>query len=207
MTKKYLELAGTTVYGYGYRSKTGSKGATTCEARIDNYPTPAAGVGAAPQQTIDEAAIERRIREQIEARMQKERYEEERKNFEREKREFEREKAGVWGVAIKYLSPIAAAMQQRAGLRNVAGNLDAEAPVEADPIQPIHAKEPADADLEQPENEAPDFTDEEAAEANELIVRFKKADPDYLVLLRRVVEMAEAGDATYTMAKGVLMQK
>ena len=207
MTKKYLELAGTTVYGYGYRSKTGSKGATTCEARIDAYPAQTAGVGAAPQPTIDEAAIERRVREQIEAQMAKKRFEEDQKKLEQEKREFEKEKAGIWGLAIEYLSPIVAARQQAHRLSRVAGNLDAEAPVEADPIQPIHATEPADADPEQQDTEAPDFTDEEATEANELIVRFKKADPDYLVLLRRVVEMAEAGDATYTMAKGFLMQK
>ena len=214
MTKKYLESNGGISYGYGYRKATGAKGATSCEARIEQYAQPANGVGAIQAPVIDEAAIEKRIREQIEAKMAKERYEEERKNFEREKREFEKEKAGVWGVAIKYLSPIAAAMQQRAGLSHVAGT---EEPVTVDPIQPLHAARQDDAPeqaqiAEQAETEAPEnaeqspFTDEEADELFELLARFKKAEPDYLPMIRKVVEMAEAGDNTYKMAKGFLIK-
>lgn len=207
MTKKYLEGNGGISYGYGYRKATGAKGATSCEVRIEQY-APANGVGMIqPAPAVDEAAIEKRIREQIEARLAKERYEEERKNFEREKREFEKEKAGVWGVAIKYLSPIAAAMQQRAGLRNVAGKLDAEAPVEADPIQPIHATQAPEApeEAEQPENdEQSPFTDEEADELFALMVRFKKVEPDCLQMIRKVVEMAESQSVEYQMASKFL---
>lgn len=39
-----------------------------------------------------------------------------------------------------------------------------------------------------------------------LIARFEAAEPEYIQLLESVVVMAEAGDATYKMAKNVLLK-
>ena len=49
------------------------------------------------------------------------------------------------------------------------------------------------------------FTDEEEEELYALLAEFKSVEPDYLPMLRKVVEMAKANDTTYQMAKKFLV--
>lgn len=204
MTRKYLESNGGHYYGVAWRKPQVKNGGTYCEVRLEQT-MPASGIGNMMQPQFDEAAMRKRITEEIKTQMALERFEQERKDFEREKREFQKEKEGVWGLAIKYLSPVAAAaLGGRGGLRDVAG-LDAEEPVVTEPVQPLHTTEEPVAEAEKQIEQSP-FTDEEADKLFELLARFKKVEPQYLELLEAVVTMAENGDTTYTMAKGVLIK-
>lgn len=208
MTEKYLRMYGGRVWGVGFRTANTTVGGTVCEARIE--PTLSAnGVGAIqqqPQQNIGElrAELTKSISAQLKAEMAKERYEEERKNFEKEKAAFRKEQESVIGLLVHKVAPFAIAALSNKNLanslQNVAG-VDAEGPVDAQPIHPIQDSE-ADA-AEQPEEECP-FTDEESDELFELMARFKKAEPDYLPMIRKVVEMAESGSMEYQMASKFL---
>ena len=216
MTKKYLEINGGTCYGYGYKKVSGAKGAITCDVRLDQYPAPAACVGsvmqAEQQQSIGEIKNELRksITAELEAKMQKERYEDERKAFEKEKAAFRREQESVIGLFVHKVAPFAIAALNKGTLGNTlrhTAGLDTDEPTSADPVQPLHATQPAEApaEAEQPENdEQSPFTDEEADELFSLMERFKKVEPDYLQMIRKVVEMAESQSVEYQMASKFL---
>ena len=49
------------------------------------------------------------------------------------------------------------------------------------------------------------FTEQEADKLFDLMARFKQAEPQYMEMIEKVVAMAENGDATYKMAKSVLV--
>ena len=86
--------------------------------------------------------------------------------------------------------------------RKVAG-VDANEPVHAAPIVADRGEE------QQPEEAEPQeevFTDEESEKLFDLMARFKKVEPRYLELIEAVVTMAENGDGTYNVAKGVLLK-
>jgi hypothetical protein len=190
------------LYGIGFYGKKATDG-LCCEYCKENERVQR-NVGAMPlQPAVDEAAVEKRLRRMIEAEFQQKEYEanvkklrDDREELDRERKEFEKEKAGVFGLAVEYCKPLLGALQKR---RMVAG-VDAEAPVHAAPVQPIHA------DVEEANQEEDVFTDEEADKIYALLARFKKVEPEYLRLIERVVEMAESGDSMYGMAKGMLLK-
>ena len=198
MTEKYLRMYGGRVYGVGYKTPNTTQGGIICEARLEPENAQQISGGFAMQQPMDESAIEKRIEARLRAEMERKEYERLRADLDRERKEFEEEKQSALGALTHYFAPIGRTLLQNRGLlRNVAG-VDAEAPVVA---QPIHAAE----EPEHPEEPSP-FTDEEADKLFELLARFKKAEPEYMRLLKAVVTMAESGDATYTMAKGFLLK-
>ena len=204
MTRKYLENVNRTVYGVGYQTETANTGGCVCEFRN-------AGSGMQPtnmmyqQQPIgapapmDERAIEERIRKQITAEFKAQKLEDERKQFEQERKEFQRDKASAVGMLVQYLKPLIDS--KVSGLRNVAG-VDAQQDVQAARI--VAPEQPTDVD--QPDGEQSEFTDEEADKLYGLLAEFKQVEPQYMELIEAVVKMAKAGDATYTMAKGFLLK-
>lgn len=196
MTEKYLRMYGGRCYGMGFKSPQAMTSGTICEVRlqpvVEQLPTQGVGGGYPSIGELTET-ITRQVRAEIEA----ENYKRDRDNFEKEKAEFEAEKQSAIGAMIHYFAPIGKMMLEKRVMRNVAG-IDADAPVVADPIQPIVTREPE-------ENESV-FTDEEESEIYDLLSRFKKVEPDYLSLIRSVVEMAEKQDPTYNMAKGFLVK-
>ena len=208
MTKKYLEWNGGRAFGIAWDSPKTNIGGSTCEVRLEADAAPTQGIGgnnAAPF-NIGELrdSITRELRAQFELENMK------RREAELEKREKElnaRENSAM-GAVVKLLAPVGKAMMERAQFRNVAG-LDAEEPVHAQPIvvdrPEQHAAPETEQPTDEPENES-EFTAEEEAAIYDLMSRFKKAEPDYLTLIARVVEMAESGDSTYTMAKGFLVK-
>ena len=213
MTEKYLRRYGDRVWGVGFKSANYSGDGTVCTARIEPV-MPANGVGAAPfsQENIGEIEdrLRRSITSELEAKWAAQKAAEERAAFEREKKEFQAEKESVIGLVVQKIAPFAAAALSGHSMRNnlrAAAGLDTDAPIEADPVQPIHAKAPEQKEelpVEEPEQSP--FTDQEADQLFELMARFKAVEPDYMRLLEAVVTMAESGDTTYTMAKGVLLK-
>lgn len=175
------------------------------------------------QKIIDET------RKAVLAEVERRDFEKEKAAFEKEKKEYQKDKEGFIGLAIGYAKPIIEALKDKMALSNVAGTArDARRPVTAKPIQPIT---PEQEDIEPNPNqenidgvldnnrshdvsiteqsevsEQDPFTDEEGEKLAELMARFKAVEPDYLQLLESVVEMAEKGDSTYTMARSILLK-
>ena len=204
-------FAGDVLYMVGWRTdaaKTGGFSASILyqQAQQPSAPAPqVSGLGGAGS-ALDVDTLKKDIYREIKNEFDQQRLERERKEFDEAKRDFEQKQNGVIGLLVEYLAPVA---QQLAGklrpMPRVAG-LDAEAPVTA---EPIHAKEsepemPSAKAYQQQEEEV--FTDEEADRLFALMARFKKVEPDYMQLIEAVVTMAEAGDSTYTMAKGFLLK-
>ena len=216
LTKKYLKQYGERCYGVGYTSKTASRGGMFCEVCLPSAPQDP--VGFAPQipvgtGSVDEAALTERIKKELRLEYDQRDFERERKQFEDERRQFEADKASVIGSVIGYLKPYIPALSAigKNEHRLVAG-LDGD-DIEAAKIKAVDPNPEAPADGEQHDNPDPQepeqeeiFTDEESDKLFELMARFKKVEPEYLKLIESVVVMAENGDSTYTMAKGVLLK-
>ena len=206
MTKTVLSRYNGRAYAYGWQ------GAKSTGAICEEVMFAGAGVSGmygfgAPTTAPavpDEAAIEARLRKQIMADLEHAQYEKERKALDQEKREFEKDKASAIGLMVGYLKPVISAVAGR-GLKNVAGtpgiaSIDAPQNVTAERVHQDPAAQEA------PANEPDTFTDDEAEQLMILMERFKKVEPDYIRLIEAVVTMAESGDATYNMAKGVLLK-
>ena len=185
-TRKALEQQpGRYLYGSGFHTDNKTLGEASCEVQLDAVGAGVSGLQQAQAQPIGEAQMRQwreDTRRELMAELERKEYEKERKAFEEERKEFEKYKQSAIGLAIDYLKPVIAAAMKRTGLANVAGTKDATQ-----------------------EEDSP-FTDEEAEQLMSLMVRFKAVEPDYLKLIEAVVKMAESGDATYSMAKGVLLK-
>lgn len=195
LTKQALEQYGSRVYGYGFQGKRATDGmyCEVCLTGAGGYNVPI-GVGAALQPSIDRDELKKQIMNEIKL----EQFEKDRQAFEAEKREFQKDKEGVMGLAISYLKPVVSALSSK----RIAG-LDAT----EDVVTPrVSAPAVPGAAAPAAEEEEAIFTDEEQDKLYDILARFKKVEPDYLRLLESVVAMAEAGDSTYTMAKGFLIK-
>lgn len=195
MTEKYLRLSGGHAYAAAGTTNAANDLTTVAEIQIaEAAPAQASGVGFV-QQPIDEDKIAERIEAKLRAEYERKEYERLRKELDEDKRRFEDEKASAMGALAHYFAPIGQALFSQ---RRMVAGVDANEPVHAAPIIP-------ETEDDQEQEQSP-FTDEEADQLFALMARFKKAEPDYLKLITRVVEMAESGDGTYTMAKGFLLK-
>lgn len=198
MTARQLERSGQRAYGVGFHSDKGTNGGMCEVAQLQQgtiYSQQQVSGVSAP---VDEAAMAARIRKEILTEMKEATYEQRLKELDQREREFAKEKAGAIGLLIEYTKPILAAVAAAKGGHAAIAGID-QPGVVAEPITVQPAEEAAPA-----EEEESVFTDEEADELLELMARFKKAEPDYLVMIRKVVQMAETGDTMYGMAKSFL---
>lgn len=198
MTEKYLRRNGGKLYGLGFKAPNATVDGFRCEVRLSSMDeAPAQSVGVIqPAQPIDEDKIAQRIEAKLRAEYEKKEYERKREELDKERKAFEAEKASAMGAIAHYFAPIGQALL--GGQRRMVAGVDTQEPVKANVIQPITTDQ-------QTQEEDP-FTDEEADELFALMARFKKVEPEYMTIIHKVVEMAEAGDATYTMAKKALLQ-
>lgn len=198
--------AGEILYLTAWRGDSAKTGGCTYTIMYDSatpvqpvqQPTPAAGLyGVGGGVDIDKLTsdIENRLRVQFE----KERLEREWKELREEQKQLKSDQSSAIGLLAGYLAPIAKHLSPT--MSRVAG-LDAEKPVRTAPIQTIDTA-PANTTQEAEESA---FTDEESDKLYDLMARFKAVEPQYMELLESVVKMAEAGDSTYTMARGVLLK-
>lgn len=216
MTEKYLRMSGGTAFAAGAQTMGKDDLTTVAEIRLADVQQYSqlgqqqVSVGALNDQTIGE--LRKSIEEAMEAKWEKKMYEKERKEFEAEKKQFEADRNGVLGAIVGYLAPYIPVLNQAAGnRRNVAGTpgarpLDAEAPVHAQPIIPTEASEQQEPDEEE-STVFDQFTEDEGQEIFELMARFREKEPEnWLKMIRKVVAMAESGDAMYGYARNVLIQ-
>ena len=197
MTEKYLRLAGGHAYAAGATTNASNDLTYIAEIQLTEAAAPTAGVGFT-QPMIDEAAMEKRIETRLRAEYERKEYEKLRKDLDDERKRFEDEKASAMGALAHYFAPIGQALL---GQRRMVAGVDTEEPVHAAPIIPEAGAEA----VQEHEEESP-FTDEEADKLFDLMARFKKVEPQYMQLIEAVVAMAEKGDMTYNMAKGVLLK-
>ena len=211
--------AGEILYMTVWRSDSAKTGGCTYTICYDSTGMPAQPSAAAsvPQQmsgvglygtggALDIETLKSDIRQQLKNEFERERLDRERKELDDARKEFDAARNSSLGLLAQYLAPVA---QQLSGklmppLSRVAG-VDANAPVHAQTRHAVPAPG-ADAPSEEAEEEQSAFTEAEADTLYELLARFKAVEPDYMKLLTAVVEMAENGDATYTMAKGFLLK-
>lgn len=194
--KRLIEESNQVLYGYGKRGKENT-GLMYCEVRlVDELQQPSTqAVSSLPiSAPFDEGKMMERIRKEVQLEYENQRYKEERKQFEADKKKFEEEKNSAIGAFARLMSPVVAAISGKQ--QRVCAGVDADSPVEA---QPIHA-------VEQEENINEVFRDEESDKLFDLMSRFKSVEPQYMELLERVVVMAENGDPMYGMAKGILLK-
>jgi hypothetical protein len=199
MTEKYLRMAGGYAYAAGATTNSKDDLNTVTEIRLESVQAQQVAAVGNPYPALNEDAIAARVRKEVEAEYNKREYERRAADLEKREKEFAEKENSAMGALIRCFAPVGQAMMAKTGLlRNVAG-IDTEEQVTAQPIKPAEPEEAQEAQEENP------FTDEEADEVYALMVRFKKAEPDYLKLVRKVVEMAESGDSNYKMAKTVLV--
>ena len=205
MTEKYLRYAGGSAYAAG-GGAAASDLSTVVEIRLaDVTPQGAqvtAGVGGNPSM----AEIEQRIEKQVRAEIKAADYERREKDLEKREKEFNEKQNGVIGALVNVFAPYLPVLGQVASMRNVAG-IDTVQPIMAQPIvkpeQPQDPQEPEEP--KEPKEEESPFTDEEADELFTLMADFKKVEPEYLKMLRKVVQMAKSGDTNYQFARKVLV--
>lgn len=203
MTEKYLRFAGGNAYAAGSVTGSQDKLNVVTEIRLsDTQQQPMNGVQSLQPYNIGE--VEERIRKQIKAELREEDLKKREADIDRREKEYEEQRNGVIGALVGYVAPYLPIIKNLQGAGRMVAGIDADEPVHAKRIQPIIATDP-----EQPEQQQePDvFTDEESEELFDLMARFKKAEPEnWLKMLRTVVDMAESGDQTYTMAKSFLIK-
>ncbi len=201
-TYEYLATWGGRCYGQGFVGQART-GGWAVEAQINEqlssiYQQQPAAVGAAPAApAVDLASMRESMKKEIMAEMREATYEQRVAELAKREKEFEAQKNGALGLLVEYSKPIIAAISGARQTTHV-GVLD-QPGVQAEPIT---VAQPAN----NPEEEESPFTDEEADELLNLLARFKAVEPDYLQMIRKVVDMAESGDQMYGMAKQFLCQ-
>lgn len=201
MTRKYLIVNGGKAYGVGFRTPNTTQGGIVCEVRLEQdtpQAQPTAGIGA---QGYDMESLRESIMKEVRAEYERKEYERKRSELDRERKEFEEQKNSAIGLLTNYLAPVAQALMAGRGAR-VAG-VDTQEPVAAQPIIPIEQQEQQQTEDMAQQQEI--FTEQEADKLFDLMARFKQAEPQYMEMIEKVVVMAENGDATYKMAKSVLV--
>lgn len=123
----------------------------------------------------------------------------ERELAEKEK-EYREEKASTIGIIVDRIGKVIPRIFPQVA---VAGMPDEEVSVPASVAKmPQHNEEVAEIATVESEEQ-----DEATAELESLLERFAAVEPEWLPLLRRMVEIAEAKDATYNMARNFLLSK
>lgn len=123
----------------------------------------------------------------------------ERELAEKEK-EFRAEKESTIGIIVDRIGKVIPKIFPQVAVAGMPGE---EVPVPASVAkQPQHDEEAIE--IATVEN---DEQDEATAELESLLERFAAVEPEWLPLLRRMVEMAESRDTTYNMARNFLLSK
>ena len=201
MTEKYLRLAGGHAYAVGGANATKSEMNVCTEIQLANVqPLSAQGAAGIGNNYPTIGELTETITKQVRAEMAAEDFKRREKELAEREKEFNEKQNGVIGALVGVFAPYLPVLNQVAGMRKVAG-VDANGPVHAQPIIPTDGQE---SKQEEPEVENP-FSEEEEEELFALLSEFKKVEPNYLPMLRKVVEMAKAGDKTYEMAKNFLL--
>lgn len=114
-------------------------------------------------------------------------------------KEYREEKASTIGIIVDRIGKVLPRMFPQVAVAGMPGE---QVPTPTVAKTYTHDEEPieiATAELEE--------QDEATAELEALLERFAAVEPEWLPLLRRMVEMAEAKDATYNMARNFLLSK
>lgn len=159
-----------------------------------------------PQQVssgMNEIDVEARIKNAVDAvelKFRTQDLERREKELAAREKEYREEKASTIGIIVDRIGKVIPKIFPQVAVAGMPGE---EVPVPTSvAIQPQHDEEITE--IATSEN---DEQDEATAELESLLERFAAVEPEWLPLLRRMVEMAEAKDATYNMARNFLLSK
>lgn len=135
--------------------------------------------------SMDQDLFEKKIQAALEKNnldWERKQFERERKEFKDEKREYDSEKSGIVGLLVEKAAPFLGSFMQKmkpqmAGLEDQ--NFQAE---------PIRVRENSDVVTDVVTDE--EFTDEESERLLSLISDWKSKDADYIILLEKIVDFA-----------------
>lgn len=149
---------------------------------------------------MNEIDVEARIKNAVDAVELKFRTQDlerrERELAEKEK-EYRAEKASTIGIIVDRIGKVIPKIFPQVAVAGMPGE---EVPVPAS-VAKTDTIDAEDAEIATEEQDAA------TAELESLLERFAAVEPEWLPLLRRMVEMAEAQDSTYTMARNFLLSK
>lgn len=115
-------------------------------------------------------------------------------------KEYRQEKASTIGILVDKIGKVIPKIFPQVAVAGIEG--------EQVPVSPAVARMADEAtDSVEFATVGDDEQDEATAEIEALLERFAAVEPEWLPLLRRMVEMAEAKDATYNMARNFLLSK
>lgn len=148
----------------------------------------------------DQTSIETMVANAVE----RERMNWERKELDREreevrqaKKEYEEQQSSVLGLLIQKAAPfvqsIMGVQQPSLAVGSVANEVTAE-PIKARRAEPTYTDDVEQETEEDVEVSEEVFTDEESDELFSIVERWKNVDPDYITVIRRIVEFAESGE-------------
>lgn len=202
MTEKYLRMSGGSAFVCGSATNSANDLNITCDIQINGATQGASGIGGYPNIGELRQELTDSITKQLRAEMYAEDMKRREKDLEQREKEFSEKQNGVIGALVNVFAPYLPVLNQVGKMRAVAGT--------GEERQDIIAGDAEDPDnIQAPENateqEESPFTEEEANELFTLMAEWKAVEPDYLKMLRKVVDMAKSGDKNYQMAKTVLV--
>lgn len=215
MTEKYLRYAGGRAFAAGSGSNSANDLNITADIRLDDMQQPTNGVGVSgPMAYSSIGELREEITKSVRAELEVKSLKDREKEIERREKEFAEKEAGVWGMLINKVGPAILGKVLNSNPDRLVAGVDAEEPVHVAPIvvdkqpdaQPNEPTDNRETTETQPTEEQSPFTDEEADELFALMARWKKVEPAYLKMLRKVVVMAESNDSNYQLARTVLAQ-
>lgn len=180
------------------KKKGASNSANYCEMFSNNNTTvfsetsPTSAIGMVNQDTINTMVANAVERERMS--WERKELDREREEVRAMRKEYEDQTASVVGLLIKKAAPI---IQSVMGIAPQVAIGSVENEISAEPIKARRA-EPTE-DVEQETEEVIEvsedvFTDEESDELFAIVERWKNIDPEYITVIRRIVEFAESGE-------------
>ena len=178
------------------KKKGASNSANYCEMFSNNNTTvfsetsPTSAIGMVNQDTINTMVANAVERERMS--WERKELDREREEVRAMRKEYEEQTASVVGLLIKKAAPI---IQSVMGVAPQVAIGSVEKEISAEPIR-VRKTEPVEVQEERVEEieEQEVFSDEESDELFSIVERWKNVDPDYITVIRRIVEFAESGE-------------
>ena len=178
------------------KKKGASNSANYCEMFSNNNTTvfsetsPTSAIGTVNQDTINTMVANAVERERMS--WERKELDREREEVRAMRKEYEDQTASVVGLLIKKAAPIIQSVMgiaPQVAIGSVENEISAE-PIRVRKTEPVEVQEERVEEIEEQEV----FSDEESNELFAIVERWKNVDPDYITVIRRIVEFAESGE-------------
>ena len=178
------------------KKKGASNSANYCEMFSNNNTTvfsetsPTSAIGMVNQDTINTMVANAVERERMS--WERKELDREREEVRAMRKEYEDQTDSVVVLLIKKAAPIIQSVMgiaPQVAIGSVENEISAE-PIRVRKTEPVEVREERVEEIEEQEV----FSDEESDELFSIVERWKNVDPDYITVIRRIVEFAESGE-------------